>query len=90
MILYKHQANFEVVITAQRKSKSEKQSLLKGRHSIATKEIVNLIRAEEAKIKAWQKKTKPKRKRNTTSGNIDAGMCGASIDEDIEQLEDDD
>ena len=57
VILQKEKTNLEGVVVARRNAEKGKHRVLKGRHSIATEDILEQVRAEEAKIQAKKKKS---------------------------------
>ena len=52
VILQKEKTNLEGVVVARRNAENGKHGVLKGRHSIATEDILEQVRAEEAKTQA--------------------------------------
>ena len=57
VILEKEKPNLEGVVVARRNSENEKHRVLKGKHSIVSEDILEQVRAEEAKIQAKKKKS---------------------------------
>ena len=57
VILQKEKTNLEGVVVARRNTESGKCRVLKGKHSIASEDILEQVRAEEAKIQAKKKKS---------------------------------
>jgi len=57
VILQKEKTNLEGVVVARRNAENGKHGVLKGRYSIATEDILEQVRAEEAKIQAKKKKS---------------------------------
>ena len=64
VILQKEKTNLEGVVVVHRNAESGKRGVLKGRHSIATEDILEQVRAEEAKTQAKRKKSA---RRDTTT-----------------------
>lgn len=65
VILEKEKNDAEGILSARRKTESGKRAILKGRHSVAGREVLELVRAEEKRIE--ERKSKNKKKRPTQS-----------------------
>ena len=60
VIISKDLANAEKVLGARKKRESGKRGILKGRHSVACSEILELVRAEEKRIESRKNKSNKK------------------------------
>ena len=87
MILQKEKTNLEGVVVVRRNAESGKCGVLKGRHSIATEDILEQVRAEEAKTQAKRKKS-ARRDTTTVSDQINIITRNRDdIEEDFNSIE---
>ena len=87
MILQKEKTNLEGVVVARRNAENGKRGVLKGRHSIATEDILEQVRAEEAKTQAKRKKS-ARRGTITVLDQINVITSNRDdIDEDVDSIE---
>ena len=87
VILQKEKTNLEGVVVARRNAENEKCGVLKGRHSIATEDILEQVRAEEAKTQVKRKKS-ARRGTITVLDQINVITSNRDdIDEDVDSIE---
>ena len=87
MILQKEKTNLEGLIVVRRNAESGKRGVLKGRHSIATEDILEQVRAEEVKTQAKRKKS-ARRNTITVSDQINVITRDRDdIEEDYDSIE---
>ena len=87
VILQKEKTNLEGVVVARRNAENGKHGVLKGRHSIATENILEQVRAEEANTQAKRKKS-ARRGTITVLDQINVITSNRDdIDEDVDSIE---
>ena len=87
MILQKEKTNLEGVVVVRRNAESGKRGVLKGRHSIATEDILEQVRVGEAKTQAKRKKS-ARRDTTTVSDQINIITRNRDdIEEDFNSIE---